>query len=79
MVRMDDDLIIDLYLKGESMRSIANKLETNHKLISRILKRNNVPTRKPEYLRSIKNLIVMWSVIITIWQHTCVLMSLLSG
>ena len=54
MAHMDEDLIIDLYSKGESMRSIANKLETNHKLISRILKRNDIPTRKPEYRRSIK-------------------------
>jgi hypothetical protein len=51
---MDNDLIIDLYSKGESMRYIAGKLGTNHKLISKILKFNNVPTRKPKNLRGVK-------------------------
>ena len=45
---------IELYLSGESMRSIAVKLDTNHKLISRILKRNGVTTRAPKNLRGVK-------------------------
>lgn len=51
---MNADLIIDLYLKGDSMRSIADRLGTNHKLISKVLKRNNVIVRKPKNLRGIK-------------------------
>lgn len=51
---MDENLIIDLYLKGESMRAIANNLGTNHKLISRVLKRRNISTRKPKNLRGVK-------------------------
>lgn len=51
---MDNDFIVDLYLKGDSMRSIADKLGTNHKLISRVLKCNDVPTRKPKNLRGVK-------------------------
>lgn len=50
---MKDD-VIELYLSGESMRSIAVKLNTNHKLISRILKRNCVTTREPKNLRGVK-------------------------
>ena len=48
------DLIIELYKKGDSMRSIADKLGTNHKLISRVLKENDVQTRKPKKLRGVK-------------------------
>lgn len=51
---MDDKIVVDLYLSGESMREIAKKLFTNHKLISRVLERNNVPTRKPKNLRGVK-------------------------
>lgn len=36
------------------MRSIADRLGTNHKLISRVLKRNNVIVRKPKNLRGVK-------------------------
>ena len=36
------------------MRSIADKLGTNHKLISRVLKCNDVPTRKQKNLRGVK-------------------------
>ena len=43
--------VIELYLQGYSMREIARKLNSNHKLISRILKRNNIEIRKPKYLR----------------------------
>lgn len=51
---MDVDLIVELYKKGDSMRSIANKLGTNHKLISRVLKKNGIQTRKPKNLRGVK-------------------------
>lgn len=51
---MDVDLIFELYGKGDSMRSIADKLSTNHKLISRILKKSGVQTRKPKNLRCVK-------------------------
>ena len=37
--------VIELYLQGYSMREIARKLNSNHKLISRILKRNNIEIR----------------------------------
>ena len=51
---MSDKVVVKLYLNGGSMREIAEKLGTNHKLISRVLKRNNVPTRKPKNLRGVK-------------------------
>ena len=51
---MKESMIVDLYLDGKSMREIAARLDTNHKLISRILKRNGVITRKPKNLRGIK-------------------------
>lgn len=51
---MDADLIVELYKKGDSMRSIADKLGTNHKLISRVLKKNGIQTRKPKNLRGVK-------------------------
>ena len=51
---MDADLIVELYEKGDSMRSIADKLGTNHKLISKILKKSGVQTRKPKNLRGVK-------------------------
>ena len=51
---MDVDLIVELYKKGDSMRSIADKLGTNHKLISRVLKKNDIQTRKPKNLRGVK-------------------------
>ena len=43
--------VIELYLQGYSMRKIARKLNTNHKLISKILKENNIEIRKPKHLR----------------------------
>lgn len=43
--------IIELYSQGYSMREIARKLNSNHKLISRILKKNNIEIRKPKHLR----------------------------
>ena len=51
---MDVDLRVELYEKGDWMRSIADKLDTNHKLISRILKKSGVQTRKPKNLRGVK-------------------------
>ena len=51
---MNTCLIIELYQNGESMRSIADKLGTNHKLISRILKKNGIKTREPKNLRGVK-------------------------
>ena len=53
---MDEVLVVELYKSGDSMRSIADKLGTNHKLISRILKRNGVQTRKPKNLRGVKKI-----------------------
>lgn len=51
---MIDKTAVDLYSDGNSMRNIAEKLGTNHKLISRILKRNGIATRKPKNLRCCK-------------------------
>lgn len=48
------DMIVELYKKGNSMRSIAKKMDTNHKVISRVLKENDVQTRKPKNLRGVK-------------------------
>jgi len=44
-------LVLTNYKEGMSMRSIAEKLNTNHKLIGRVLKRNGIETRKPLNLR----------------------------
>lgn len=66
---MDNKRVVDLYLNGESMREIAEKLGTNHKLISRVLKRNGIATRKPKNLRGVKSLIVIQSETITTWLH----------
>lgn len=51
---MDVDLIIELYKKGDSMRSVADNLGTNHKLISRVLKKNDIQTRNPKNIRAAK-------------------------
>lgn len=51
---MDNKTVVDLYLGGNSMREIAEKLNTNHKLISRVLKRNDIPTRKPKNMRGVR-------------------------
>lgn len=48
---MDEVMICKLYKNNESMRSIAVKYNTNHKLIGRILKKNGIATRKPKNLR----------------------------
>ena len=47
-------MIVKLYEAGWSMRSIADHLGTNHKFISRELKRNGVNTRQPKNLRGVK-------------------------
>ena len=49
-----DKTVIDLYLDEKSMREIATKMGTNHKLISRILKRNGIDARKPKNLSTVK-------------------------
>lgn len=51
---MNHSEIVELYLNGTSMRSIATKFQTNHKLISKILKLNNIATREPKRLRNVK-------------------------
>lgn len=51
---LDKDLICKMYKDGKSMRQIALEFETNHKLISRILKGKNIQTRKPANLRGKK-------------------------
>jgi hypothetical protein len=51
---LDKVLICKLYKNGKSMRQIALEFGTNHKLISRILKGQNIKTRKPLNLRGKK-------------------------
>ena len=51
---MNKDLICKMYKDGKSMRQIALEFNTNHKLISRILKKENIETRKPRNLRGVK-------------------------
>ena len=51
---LDKDLICKMYKDGKSMRQIALEFETNHKLISRILKGKNIQIRKPKNLRGNK-------------------------
>ena len=51
---LDKELICKMYKDGKSMRQIALEFETNHKLISRILKNENIQTRKPKNLRGVK-------------------------
>ncbi len=48
------DMILCDYKDGLSMRKIAKKYNTNHKLISRILKRNNIEIKKPKGKPSLK-------------------------
>ena len=43
--------IIEEYKNGKSMREIARDKNTNHKMISRILGKNNIKTREPKMLR----------------------------
>ena len=51
---MNKDLICKMYEDGKSMRKIALEFDTNHKLISRILKGKNIKTRKHLNLRGKK-------------------------
>lgn len=51
---MDKEKIVADYNNGKSMRMIALENNTNHKLISRILKGKNVETRKPLNLKGKK-------------------------
>lgn len=46
--------IVKLYEAGNSMRGIAKMYDTNHKLIGRVLKGEQVETRKPLNLRGKK-------------------------
>ena len=48
---MDKELICKMYSDGNSMRQVAIKLGTNHKLISRVLNGKGVEIRKPKNLR----------------------------
>ena len=45
---LTDQVVVSLYESGLSMREIAKQLNTNHKLISRILKKCRVTTRPPK-------------------------------
>jgi hypothetical protein len=51
---MNEEQIVNLYIEGKSMREIAKQLETNHKLISRILKKNEIETRPTRNTRTIR-------------------------
>jgi hypothetical protein len=51
MREINKGLIIKMYDDGNSMRKIALNFNTNHKLISRILKGENIKTRPPLNLR----------------------------
>ena len=51
---MNSEEIIKMYKSGKSMRQIALEFDTNHKLISRILKGKNIQTRKPKNLIGVK-------------------------
>ena len=46
------DMVLTDYNNGLSMRKIAKRLNTNHKMIGKILKRHKIPTRKPKNLIS---------------------------
>lgn len=51
---IDKNLVCEMYKDGKSMRQIALLCGTNHKFISRILKSENIQTRKPKNLRGKK-------------------------
>ena len=51
---MNEEQVVKLYIDGKSMREIAMQLGTNHKLISRILKKNRVETRPTRNTRTIR-------------------------
>ena len=54
MGQINKNIIVKMYKDGVSMRKIALSFNTNHKLISRILKKGNVETREPLNLRNKK-------------------------
>lgn len=59
-----------MYEEGFSMRRIALEFNTNHKLISRILKKEDIKTRKPNNLRGgLKSLSATWKGCTTTWLH----------
>ena len=51
---MNKDKIVKMYQDGKSMRQIALEFGTNHKLISRVLKGEDIQTRKPLNIRGVK-------------------------
>jgi 5-methylcytosine-specific restriction endonuclease McrA len=51
---MNTELVCELYTSGKSMRQIALLMNTNHKRISRILKGENIQTKKPLNKRGLK-------------------------
>jgi len=51
---MNKELICKMYKEGMSMRQIALEFNTNHKLVSRVLKKENIQIRKPKNLRGKK-------------------------
>lgn len=51
---MDEDLVIELYQCGRTMRSIAKEFNTNHKVVSKALKKNGIQTREPKNLRGMR-------------------------
>ncbi len=54
MTTIDVEKIVKLYEDGNSMRGIAKMYDTNHKLIGRVLKGEQIETRKPLNLRGKK-------------------------
>lgn len=51
---MGEKLVVEMYQSGKTMRYIARELDTNHKLVSRVLKKNGIQTREPMNLRGVK-------------------------
>lgn len=45
LVKDKEDVIIELYKNGETIRNISNKMKLNHSTISKILKRNKIPIK----------------------------------
>lgn len=51
MEHLEKEKVCNMYRSGKSMREIAIELNTNHKLISRVLKSQQIETRPPLNLR----------------------------
>ena len=51
---IDEKSVVSMYNNGMSMRKISEHFNTNHKLISRILNRNDIKTRAPKNMRGIR-------------------------